>query len=289
MNPRFLLPLLLCLSFLPCQAHEHLNAGALSKAPGSPLFLANAADYAATSGYVFGLDAGESGTPYEGYYYTGDLVLAALAATPPFGGPEPLAPAVGSVIEGVVETVSGPRGASLGFWETSVDEVDSTTISWSVPVGLNGGTNRIRVSESNGTSGSDPYGHRHGRLYSVTQPGFYQVSFRFVDASTNGPSGGPIHTPSDRFVLNLQAGVTLAGISSSTNGTAIVFGAPANLPDTGAGTATQYQLEVATTLGTQALWKAAGDVVVGDDHMHTNTVSAGPTAQFFRLTTQEGQ
>ena len=258
MISRLLLLLLFVTVFAPCQAHEHLTAGALSKAPGSPLFLANAADYAATSGYVFGLDAGDSGTPYEGYYYTGDLVLAALAATPPFGGPEPLAPAVGSVIEAVVETVSGPPGASLGFWETTVDDVDSTAISWSVPVGLTGGTNQIRVTESNGTPGSDPYGHRHGRLFSVTQPGFYQVGFRFVDVSTNGPLGGPIHTPSDRFILNLQSGVTLAGIASNTNGTAIVFGAPANLPDTGGGAATRYQLEVASNLGAPAPWKAIG-------------------------------
>ncbi len=289
MNPRFLLPLLLCISFLPCQAHEHLTAGALSKAPGSALFLANAADYAASSGYVFGLDAGDPGTPYEGYFYTGDLVLAALAATPPFGGPEPLAAAAGSLIEAVLETVSGPPGASLGFWENTVDDVDSTAITWSVPSGLTNGTNRIRVTESDGSPGSDPYGHRHGRLFSATLPGFYQVGFRFVDASTNGPSGGPIHTPSNRFILNLQAGVTLAGISSTTNGAAVVFGAPANLPDTGVGTATQYQLEVSGSLGVQALWKAVGDVVVGDDHMHTNTVTVGPSAQFFRLTTKEGQ
>jgi hypothetical protein len=273
----------------PALSHEHVTAGARSKTPGSPLVLANAADYADTSGYVFGLDAGDEGTPYAGYFYTGDLVLAALAGTPPFGGPEPLAAALGSHIQAVLETVSGPKGATLGFWETTMDDVDSTAITWSEPVGLERGTHRIDVSETDGSPGSDPYGHRHGRLFSVTQPGFYQVGFRFVDSSTNGPAGGPIHTPSERFYLNLQAGLTLAGVFRGTNDVRLVFAAPSNLPDTGTAPATQYQIESSPTLGAAANWQPVGAPVTGDDHLHTNSIPNPPTARFFRLTSIGGQ
>ena len=194
-------------------AHEHLAAGANSTSPGSPLIFVNAADYASDSGYVFGLDAGDSGSPYEGWYYTGDLVLAALAATPNYGGPEAQAAAVGSHLEAVLETVQGPLGANFGFWETQQDGMDSTNLTWTVPVGLTNGTNHIVVSETDGSPGSDPYGHIHGRIYSVDKPGLYTIGFRFVDTSTNGPGGGPIQSPSDRFYLYLQADVTVARIS----------------------------------------------------------------------------
>src|SRR5438477_2977773 len=80
-------------------AHEHLAAGANSTNPGSPLVFVNAGDYESGSGYVFALDAGDTGSPYDGFYFTGDLAFVALAATPAFGGPEPLAAALGSHIE----------------------------------------------------------------------------------------------------------------------------------------------------------------------------------------------
>ena len=283
-SPKTLLLALLA-ALLPqlVHAHEHLTAGANSTSPGSPLIFANAADYADTSGYVFGLDAGDPGSPYEGFYYTGDLVFAALAATPDLGGPEPLAAAVGSHIEVVVESVEGPAGASFGFWETAVDDVDSTNLTWSLPVGLTNGTNHIYVSENDGSAGADPYGHKHGRIYSVTLPGFYHVGFRFVDTSTNGPAGGPIQAPSERFYLNLQADLTVATITHSATGLDIVYAAPSNLPDSGDGPATNYQLESSPTLGPTAAWQPFGDLVVGDDHMHTNSLSTAATTQFFRL------
>lgn len=279
--------LLMALALPECAgAHEHLTAGATSTTPGSPLIFSNAADYADTSGYVFGLDAGDSGSPYEGYFYTGDLVLAALAATPPFGGPEPKAAAPGSHIEAVLETVSGPDGAGFGFWETEVDDVDATSLTWSVTAGLVNGTRHISVSENDGSPGADPYGHKHGRIYSVTLPGFYQVGFRFVDTSTNGPAHGPIQSPSDRFYLNLQAGLTIAKITRNAGGIQVIFAAPSNLPDTGTAPATNYQVEASATLGPSAVWQPVGDLVVGDDHLHTNALPAAVSMRFIRLTSQ---
>src|SRR5436309_569534 len=135
-------------------AHEHLAAGANSTDLGSPLIFVNAGDFEAATGFVFGLDAGDPGSPYDGYYFTGDLAFVALAATAPFGGPEAQAAAPGSHIEIIVETVEGPKGANFGFWETQVDGVDSTNLTWTVSTGLTDGTNHIVVSETDGSPGS---------------------------------------------------------------------------------------------------------------------------------------
>jgi len=265
-------------------AHEHLEAGAASTDPGTPLEFVNADEYDADSGYVFGLTAGTPEDAYDGYYYTGDLVFAALAATPPYGGPEPNAAALGAHIAVLLESIEGPAGGSFGFWETEVDDVDSTNLTWSVDVGLVNGTNRIDVSENDGSPGSDPYGHKHGRIYSVTVPGLYRIGFRFVDTSTNGPNGGPIQAPSELYTLNLQADLTLS-IAPSTNAVAVTFAAPSNLPDSGVGPATNYTVESSPTLDATANWQAASDVVVGDDHMHTVTLPLTAGTRFFRLRT----
>jgi hypothetical protein len=266
-------------------AHEHLEAGADSTSPGSPLIFVNAGDYASEVGYVFGLESGESDSPYDGYYFTGDLVFAALAATDIYGGPEANAAALGSHIEIILETVEGPTGAALGFWETQENGVDSTNLTWTVPVGLTNGTNHIVVSETDGSPGSDPYGHIHGRIYSVNQPGLYRVGFRFFDTSTNGPGGGPIQAASDRFYLNLQADVTLAGIVAETNQINLTFAAPSNLPDTGTAPATNYQIESSPNLGPLASWQPAGDVVIGDNRMHVVTLPMTNSSAFYRLNT----
>ena len=266
-------------------AHEHLAAGANSTAPGSPLIFVNAADYATNSGYVFNLGADAPGSPYDGWYYTADLVFVALAATPAYGGPEAQAAALGSHIEIVLETFSGPQGSTLGFWETQQNGVDSTNLTWTVPVGLTNGTNHIVVSETDGSPSVDPYGHIHGRIYSVDKAGLYTVGFRYVDASTNGPGGGPIQTPSERFYLYFQADVTIAAIGPATNGVNLTFGAPSNLPDTGTAPATNYQIESTPKLGPSANWQPATDVVVGDDHMHVITVPMTNNSAFYRLST----
>ncbi|MCX6924683.1 MAG: hypothetical protein NT154_15940 [Verrucomicrobia bacterium] len=266
-------------------AHEHLAAGANSTTPGSPLIFVNAGDYATNSGYVFNLSADAPGSPYDGWYYTADLVFAALAATPNYGGPEAQAAAVGSHIEIVLETFSGPPLSTLGFWETQQDGVDSTNLTWTIPVGLTHGTNRIEVSETDGSPAADPYGHIHGRIYGVDKPGLYTIGFRYVDTSTNGPGGGPIQAPSDRFYLYFQAGVTIAAISPATNGVNLTFAAPSNLSDSGTAPATNYQLEFTPTLGPSANWQPAADLVVGDDHMHTIILPMTNSTAFFRLST----
>jgi hypothetical protein len=266
-------------------AHQHLVAGADSAATGSALIFVNAGDYATNSGFAFGLDAGAPGSSYDGWYCTGDLIFSALAATSAYGGPEPQAAALGSHIEVVLETIAGPPGASFGFWETDQDGVDSTNLTWTVPVGLASGTNRITVSETDNSPSADPYGHIHGRIYSVNRPGLYTLGFRFIDSSTNGPGGGPMQSPSERFYLYFQADVTIPEIRVAGGEVSLTFAAPANAPEDGTAPATNYQVESATVLDPSANWQPVGDPVVGDDHVHTLAFPQTQVSTFFRLNT----
>lgn len=265
-------------------AHDHLEAGVASGDPGSPLVLINEADFGGAFGFVFSLDGGDPGSPYDGYYYMNDLVFVAQAATPDFGGPEPGSAGLGTQVAVQLLGVDGPSGSHFGFWETAVDEVDSTQLTWSLSVPFSNGTNLIQVTQSAPSPTSDPYGHLHGRIYSVDVPGFYATTWRFVDVSTNGPGGGPVQAPSEPFVLYFQADFTIAAIQPRKDTADIVFAAPSNIPDSGIGPATLYTLESSTQMGTDAVWTSVGDVVIGDDHLHTNSVPMGQAKQFFRLT-----
>jgi hypothetical protein len=264
-------------------AHEHLAAGATGTTNGATLVFQNAADFGGEAGFVFNLAEGTADGAYLGYFYTDDVVFEALAATPDYGGPEPGAAALGTYIQLKLLSVEGPSGASFGFWETSQDGVDSTNQAWSVTVPYRNGSNLIPVSESDGSPGSDPYGHLHGRVYSFTKPGLYKVGWQFVDTSTNGPNGGPVDLPSAPFYLYYQAGLTIGTIEAVTNGVNVTFAAPSNIPDSGVGPATEYTLQSSPSLGANSVWQPVGAAVVGDDHLHTITVPTVIPAQFFRL------
>lgn len=267
-------------------AHDHLAAGALTSDPGANLFFVNDADFGAESGNVLPMDAGDDGTPYAGYYYTSDVAFVVLAATPNYGGPETYHPGLGAHIQVQLESVEGPRGAHFGFWETPGNEIDSTNLTWTVPTGLTGGTNLIFLSENDGSAGADPYGHIHGRVYSVDLPGLYKVGFQFIDTSTNGPGGGPVNSPSTVYYLYFQAGVTIGRTSLSDDGIDLLFAAPSNIPDSGIGDATVYTLESSATLDSTAQWEPVGDSVIGDDHVHNISVPFSTNNRFFRLSTQ---
>ncbi len=268
------------------QAHDHLAAGATTNTPGGTLLFQNDADYGGDAGFVFNLTAGTTNDPYLGYYYTSDLVFIALAATPDNGGPELGAAALGTYVQVKLLSIEGPKGATFGFWETAQNGVDSTNLTWTLPVPFHNGTNLIHVSESDGSPGSDPYGHIHGRIYSFDKPGLYKVTWQFVDTSTNGPNAGPVDVPSAPFYLYYQADLTIGEIKVSTNSVNVTFACPSNIPDSGIGPATNYQLQSSPTVATNAVWQPAGDVVVGDDHLHTIALPVTGNTLFFRLSAQ---
>ncbi|MBL9171924.1 MAG: hypothetical protein JNL10_00185 [Verrucomicrobiales bacterium] len=268
-----LLPLVLALA-LPAipKAHEHLAAGAQLPEAGSALLFVNAANYATESGYVVPLELSTNG-PYAGYHHA-ELTFVCQPATPDRGGPAPFHPVPGTHVDAVIETVEGPAGGSLGFWESPGDEITATELTFSVPVGETQGTRGFPVSENDGSPDADPFGHIHGRVFSATEPGLYRVGFRFVDTSSNGPGGGPLHAPSPRFFLHFQSGITLAHIQVGTEGLEVTFAAANDF---------RYFIEERPQLDGPAPWAPIGDPVTGDNHLHTVALGTGGDVRFLRL------
>jgi hypothetical protein len=195
---------------------QHINAGALSTNAGSQLYFVNGSSYVNTSGFVRTMNYSNSGT-FAGLYNIGNPSFTALAQTTNNGAtPSPAAAAYGTFLQLRLETVvSGPEGGTFSFWEH-----DSLQPTLSLDVGqtvLSG--NLIPLSDATlgaGTPGADPYGHIHGRRYTVDLAGDYVVGFRIVDTSSSlnmrsdasaagGPVEIPFHAPSELFLITFSA------------------------------------------------------------------------------------
>ncbi len=274
MNKRYPLSLLLAsVARVAATGQDvHINAGALSPSPGAQLDFVNGTEFATNSLYVVTLDPATNG-PYAGVYYRDGLTFTALAATPDNGGPEFGHAALGATLALEVVSVAGPAGGQFGFWEAPANGIDGTNLTWSLAVGTTGGTNQFPLSENDGTAGADPYGHIHGRIYSATLPGLYNVGFRLLDISTNGPGGGPIHTPSDLFHLYFQAGLAIAAFTQPGGTNTLVFGTKS---------ARNYFLETAPGLEVTN-WTTATGPLAGNDHLQTVTAPAAGLVRFYRL------
>lgn len=233
------------------QDHGHLRIGATNTAQGTPLYFYNGPDFAQSSGYVKTLIYTNAGR-YAGYYQ-GNVTLTVQAATPAFSGPEPDSPALGTLVQATIVSVQGPAGGAFGFWESG-----ATGPTISIPCGQ---TNAVRfnVTQTDGSPGTDPFGHIHGRRMTATQPGVYIVTFRAQDASTNGSGGGPIHAPSDLIQVAFQAGVCITALELDAGaGRAHVrFGSMAGFA---------WQVEYTLEAGPAANWLPAGDPMDGTDY-----------------------
>ena len=203
------------------QADTHIYAGAVGTHLNDALVFTVAPLFDTQSGYRLpmvqrtrGLNAG---------YYRGDtLTFTVLSATDLGTGQMPGRALLGSRLAVEVVHVAGPAGGALNFWAGD-GENPSDQITFSVPVGTTQGTNAFVISENDGSPGSDPYGHIHGREFTTTLPGLYTVGFRLLDISTNGFGGGPMHAPSEILSMYFQAGPTIESVQGLTNGFRISF------------------------------------------------------------------
>jgi hypothetical protein len=249
------------------QSHGHLNIGAVGTGQGDQLTFDNGDIFSTNTGYLMTLNYTNGGT-YAGYYQ-GNITLTALAATAPFGGPVPNAPALGSQIWAQIVSVEGPVGGAFGFWDAG-----ATNPSISLACGTTG-TNSYIVSQNDGSPDTDPYGHIHGRRFTATQPGIYLVGFRAIDRSTNGAGGGPIQSPSDVLKFYFQAGINIASVSQTGGIASVTFGAAANQT---------YSLEYTADLGLNT-WTPLGSVS-GNDSLQTLTdPNATDVKRFYRIKT----
>jgi len=254
--------------------HSHINAGARDAVAGAPLFIANAASFDVGSGFVVHL--GLVSSPVYGpiYFGGGDVTFTSLAVTPDNGGPVRFAALPGAHLEAVLETLDGPAGGSLAFWDSD-GFFDATEITFSVPVGTRDGTRRFVLSENDGSPGSDPYGHIHGRKFSVDVPGHYVLGLRLVDTGGNGPGGGPSHAPSEVTRFRFQAGVSIAELRVTGIGVSVGFAT-----DPGR----TYVVEAALGVGPGAVWTSVAGPYTGDGRMRfTEDLPAVAAPRFFRL------
>lgn len=236
------------------QDHGHLEVGATGINQNDPLLFENGDIFDTATNYVKTLTFATNGT-YVGFYQ-GNITLTALAATPAFGGPVPNAPALGSQIFAQLVSVDGPAGGAFAFWDTG-----ATSPTLSLFCGTSG-TNTFRLSENDGSPGTDPYGHIHGRRFTATLPGVYTVAFRAYDFSTNGVNGSPIHTPSDVLRMYFQAGVNIKQIEPDVDHTHVEFSAPIGK---------SWVVEAADSLATNATWTTISAPIIGDDYFHEIT------------------
>lgn len=236
------------------QDHSHFNIGAATTAQNDPLIFANRDIFETATNYVKTLTLATNGT-YAGYYQ-GNITFTGLAATEAHAGPEDFAAALGTKIHAQLVAVAGPAGGVFSFWETG-----ATTPTISLTSGTTG-TNTWQVSENDGSPGSDPYGHFHGRRFTATTPGIYTVSFRAFDFSTNGMGGGPIHPPSSIVQVYFQAGVNLKAIEPDVDHTHITFSAPIGKT---------WVVEASDSAATNAVWMTISTPLLGDDYFHEIT------------------
>ena len=258
---------------LPSRADTHIYAGALGTNQNDKCYFSNGGGYDATlSSYALpqilhtnGLNAG---------YFRGDaLTFSALAATPVNGGPVVGCAAFGSRLAVQVVSVAGPSGGSFAFWEGD-GESDLGNITFSVPVGTTNGTDYLLISENNGESGADPYGHIHGREFTTSAPGTYLVGFRAIDISTNGVNGGPIQSPSDILPVRFQAGTRIERIQTFTNRVTVSFRSPPGISN----------LLEATSAITLSDWQPAATPLRGNNNLQTFTDTNAPVAnRFYRI------
>lgn len=258
----------------PChgQVHGHLNAGAYGTNQGAQLYFANGSDFVDSSGYVKTLTFADSGR-FAGYFQ-GNITLTALPTTAEHGGPDPNACAPGSFLQFSMAVLEGPPGGSFGFWE-------STGATPALALASGGSsTNLFRMTESDGAPGADPYGHIHGRRFTATKPGIYKVAFRVFDTSTNGVSGGPIHSPSEALAIYFQAGINIASVTRTGVVATLRYGSVTN---------NLYTLEYKTNLN-DAVWFPAAEAQAGNDFFReVRDPEASNDHRFYRIRSEPVQ
>ena len=276
----FLAILDLCLGIVSAQAqHVHIYAGALEQTPGAPLFFQNADVWGTNSygGYTQSPACMylESNIPllYPGLYQTATTFVS-LPATIFNGGPSAYAASFGTYIELKFVSLQGPAGGVLTVW-SEIDDPQNPAVLFSMPAGAANGTNRYNLSEGDANDPSaDPYGHIHGRRFTLNKPGLYILGLQLVDTSNNGPAGGPVQTPSEITYFYMQAGLFLNDISRSNNVTTARFGLPGF---------TNFVFEASPTPG-GTNWATVANIA-GSDHSELRWVTETNTApkRFYRI------
>lgn len=270
---RSAISLVLCLWTARVQAqHFHLNAGSSSPEQNAPLSLVNAPQFDTNAAYNVFLTLANSG-PSAGLYQGAGVTFTALPSTLDNGGPAPGHAAEGAFLQLECVSVSGPAGGVFSLWMQQPGDATKSDLLFSLPVGTNHAGFLLPLSESDGSPGSDPYGHIHGRTFTADLPGLYVLGCRVVDTSTNGVAGGPIHSPSDIFYFYFQAGTFLSATPPHSGSMSLFWGTTVGQ---------SYTLESSPDLNASD-WTPIAGPFDGDNHLALTEIKIGPSQLFFRL------
>ena len=243
--------------------HVHVNAGAFSTAQGAPLYFPNGNVYDTNASYDVYLTFTNSGA-FSNLYQGAGVTFTALASTPDNGGPAFGHAADGAFLQLQFASMSGPPGGVFGVWMQNAASPGGNDLLFTLPVGANSGTNLLALSESDGSPGSDPYGHIHGRTFTATKPGLYTLGCSILDTSNNGEGGGPIHAPSALYYFYFQAGLTISSWSKNDDEFAITFGTA---------TGKNYYVESTPDLAATN-WTTFAGPITGDNYLHVFTTNS---------------
>ncbi len=252
--------------------HVHVNAGALSPTQGAQLYFPNGYLYDTSARYDVYLAFTNAGS-FSNLYQGAGVTFTALASTLDNGGPAFGHAADGAFLQLRYVSMSGPPGGEFAVWMQEAANPSSSYPMFTLPVGTNNGTNLLSLSESDGSPGTDPYGHVHGRTFTVTQPGLYTLGCRILDTSTNGVGGGPIHVPSGLYYFYFQAGLTISSWAINSNAFSLTF-------STSAGKT--YYVESTLSL-LQPNWSTLAGPFNGNNYLQTAETNSGSGQLFFRL------
>jgi hypothetical protein len=136
-----------------------------------------------------------------GLYLTTNISFTALSdglnwTGAAYRAASPFAAVSGAQIQLQIQSVTGPDGATFSFWDEAASLADPVT-SYQIGVGLTAGTGfwnltDLTLTVGDGTTANptginnppvDPYGHIHGRSFTVDTPGSYTVRYILHDAS----------------------------------------------------------------------------------------------------------
>jgi hypothetical protein len=252
------------------QDHGHLYISAYSKNAGAQLYFDNGGIFQDTNGYVKTLLLNTNPASRFVGRYDGNITFTPRSTNTLRGADyAATAAAPGSVIHFQITQVEGPVGGAFEFWEST-----GTQPALVVPIG-SGATNLVKITEASGDPNGDPYGHIHGRRFTASVPGIYRVTFRAWDLSTNGPSAGPIHTPSESLSINFQAGFAIASVQRTNNVTTVKFGTAITH---------DFVLQSSTNLLSSSNWVNVGTQFRGNDYFQSvQDTSATNAARFYRV------
>ena len=179
---KFFLLLLFTVAPQLLPAHEHLDVRRSASTPGALAFITTPANTSLPATYFPLHEAPSSSLPaFPGGAYAAELTFSAFESTTP--------PSPAALVRVQVLAVSGPAGGSFSFWEKG-----ASGPTWTRAAGWTAsGADQVSflISEDANSDGVPDdgagFGHLHGRVFTMNQPGVYDVTFRAVDAKAANP------------------------------------------------------------------------------------------------------